>query len=429
VWQTFTVDMWKTHIQIAQSSGIDGFALNTAPSENPAGGTSGAIGTQLSNAFQAAVDLNSTFKLFIAFDYLGGNKPWNVDDVKSTIQLYANNSAYFQFNGRPYVSTFEGTQNVDDWTSIRASVPGGIFFVPAWTSLGPEGIKSQLGIIDGAYSWDMWPLGPFDKTSASDMAWKDALGGKHYMMGSHSYPLHVPYLNVFLGISPWFYANLPGYAKSWVWRGDDLWHTRWDQINELQPDMVQIVTWNDYGESHYVGPIVDSGIPQDETVNADARPYVEGMPHDDWRNLLPYYISRFKNNGIEPLVTNETVQYWYRLTSATAGSYDGVTGGNGPTYDPAAVMQDKVFFTALVNAPSTISLQIGDYTPSKFEIARAGINHFSQLFNGQTGNVTLSVERDGQRVLDNTGAAILPKPTNGITNFNAWVGGVSAQSF
>ncbi|GIC85958.1 uncharacterized protein Aud_002317 [Aspergillus udagawae] len=27
-------------------------------------------------------------------------------------------------------------------------------------------------------------------------------------------------------VSPWFYTNLPGYGKNWLWRGDHLWHDR-----------------------------------------------------------------------------------------------------------------------------------------------------------------------------------------------------------
>jgi glucan endo-1,3-alpha-glucosidase len=401
--------MWTSHIQTAQSAGIDGFVLNTAPSLESGGGLSGAIGTQLENAFQAAGQLGSAFKLFIAFDYLGAGKPWQQADVISALQLYANDPSYFRYDDRAYVSTFEGTGNIGDWAAIKSAVSGGIFFVPDWTSLGPDGIIAQLGLIDGAFSWDMWPSGPFDITDASDMAWKSALGGKHYMMG----------------ISPWFYTNLPGYSKSWVWRGDDMWHTRWDQIANVQPDMVQIVTWNDYGESHYIGPVVPSGIPQDVAGNADARPYVDGMPHDNWRDLLPYYIASFKGNNTVPAGASEKLQYWYRLTPASAGSTDGVTGGNGPTYPPAEVVQDNVFVTALVNEPATISVQIGNNAPTQFQATTAGINHFSQPFNGQTGNVTFSIERDGQVVLTGTGEAISAQPSSGIANFNAWVGGAS----
>jgi glucan endo-1,3-alpha-glucosidase len=329
----------------------------------------------------------------------------------SALMMYANHAAYFRYNDRAYVSTFEGTGNIGDWPGIKDAVPGGIFFVPDWTSLGPQAIQAQLGLIDGAFSWDMWPSGPSDMTADSDKAWKAALGSSHYMMG----------------ISPWFYTKLPAYQKEWTWRGDDMWHTRWDQIAEVKPDIVQIVTWNDYGESNYIGPIVDSGVPQDTAGRADARPYVDGMPHDSWRDLLPYYIARFKNNGAAPPVTTEKLQYWYRLTPSAAGSADGVTGGNGPTYDPNTVVQDKVFFTALVNAPSTISVQIGGNPATKFQATEAGVNHFSQDFNGQTGQVTFSIERNGETMLSGTGEAISSAPSDGVTNFNAWVGGVSVE--
>jgi glucan endo-1,3-alpha-glucosidase len=377
---------------------------------DPQGGLSGAIGTQLDNAFKASSQLGSTFKLFIAFDYLGGGKPWNAEDVKAALQKYANHAAYFRYNGGAYVSTFEGTNNINDWPGIRDAVPGGLFFVPDWTSLGPAGIRSHLDIIDGAFSWDMWPSGASDITNTNDKAWKAALGSKHFMMG----------------VSPWFYTKLPGYGKTWVWRGDDMWHTRWGQVSEVKPDMVQIVTWNDYGESHYIGPIVESGIPQNPAGNADARPYVEGMPHDHWRDLLPEYIAQFKSNNPSSKVGTEKLQYWYRLSPAKAGSADGVTGGNGPTVDPTTVVQDKVFFTALVNSPSTVYVQVGNGPRTQFTAANTGINHFSQPFNGQTGNVSFSIVRNGNTVLSGTGAAITNSPSNGITNFNAWVGGVSA---
>ena len=93
------------------------------------------------------------------------------------------------------------------WTTIRNSIAGGIYFVPDWTSQGP-GWNQDL--IDGAFSWNMWPDGPRDMTTASDKEWQASLtpAGKSYMMG----------------ISPWFYTDLPAYDKAWVWRGDRLWY-------------------------------------------------------------------------------------------------------------------------------------------------------------------------------------------------------------
>ena len=62
----------------------------------------------------------------------------------------------------------------------------------------------------------MWPDGPHDMTAAPDRQWQAALrpARKSYMMG----------------ISPWFYTDLPAYGKAWVWRGDGLWWDRWQQV-------------------------------------------------------------------------------------------------------------------------------------------------------------------------------------------------------
>jgi hypothetical protein len=60
-------------------------------------------------------------------------------------------------------------------------------------------------------------------------------------------------------ISPWFYTDLPGFDKNWLWRGDDLWFDRWEQAMSLStpPEWIEILTWNDYGESHHIGPLHD----------------------------------------------------------------------------------------------------------------------------------------------------------------------------
>lgn len=41
-------------------------------------------------------------------------------------------------------------------------------------------------------------------------------------------------------VSPWFYTNLPEYSKNWLWRGDDLWHIRWQQVLDIQPTFVEV---------------------------------------------------------------------------------------------------------------------------------------------------------------------------------------------
>ena len=87
-------------------------------------------------------------------------------------------------------------------------------------------------------------------------------------------------------------------------------------------------------------------------------------------------------------------------------------------------MQDRVFFTGLLKEPAVISFQIGDHPADTFQVKSSGIFHSSAPFNGRTGAVRLQIVRDGALVALGIGEPILTKPINGITNYNAWVGGV-----
>ena len=73
-------------------------------------------------------------------------------------------------------------------------------------------------------SWDAWAAGAVDKTDDSDLQWQSATAPKAYMMP----------------VSPWFYTKLPQYGKNWTWRGDDMWHNRWQQVLKVQPQFVEV---------------------------------------------------------------------------------------------------------------------------------------------------------------------------------------------
>ncbi|GMG54326.1 unnamed protein product [Aspergillus oryzae var. brunneus] len=207
-----TPDQWELDIIEAQKAHIDGFALNIAPQDH-----------HTDRALQAAYDAAEkigNFSLFISFDYLSGG-PWPADRVITIVNSYKNRKAQFHYEEKPLVSTFEGVGNAGDWPNIKAAT--GCLFIPCWTSMGPAGIRNVLNDIDGAFSWDAWPVGAEDKKVTNDLEWMKALSGKPYMMP----------------VAPWFYTNLPRWGKNWLWRGDDLWHYRWKQVIELQPPLVQ----------------------------------------------------------------------------------------------------------------------------------------------------------------------------------------------
>lgn len=136
-----TSDKWTADITAAQSAGIDGFALNI-------GSTDSYTDTQLPLAYAAAA--SAGFKLFISFDMAASS--WTSDQVVSYINSYKDESAQLKINDLPMVSTFEGPDWADNWSTVRSQT-GGIYLVPDWSSLGASGVGAKTSVIDGACEW------------------------------------------------------------------------------------------------------------------------------------------------------------------------------------------------------------------------------------------------------------------------------------
>lgn len=182
----------------------------------------------------------------------------------------------------------------------------------------------------------------------------------------------------------------------------------------------RIVSWNDFAESHYVGPIYT-----DTEIAAGSAIYDDGMPHESWRDFIPYYIATYKDSTFD--ISRDQMQYWYHTAPTAGGSTCGVVGNNADQsqteLSPNLVVEDGVFFSALLMSPAQVTVQIGTNPVTTYQGA-AGINHWSQPFNGQTGAPVFSVVRNGATVNSGTGTAITATTTlsNGCTNYNAWVG-------
>ncbi|CAJ2507098.1 Uu.00g082840.m01.CDS01 [Anthostomella pinea] len=400
--QAFSQADWETDIATAQAAGIDGFALNIA-----AGDTSNGVSVQ--KAFDAA-DAKG-FKLFFSFDYAAWGA-WDKNAIVSYINTYKGRASYYLQGSQPLASTFEGPDNATDWFDIRSST--GAFFMPDYSSKGPQWAVNS-GVVDGLFSWDAWPDGASDMTTATDQLYKNVLGGKPYMMP----------------VSPWFFANV--YNKAWVWRGEDLWYDRWQQVLQVQPELVEIITWNDYGESHYIGPLWDSEMGLFVSGNAPFN-YAAGHPHDGWRLFLPYLIQQYKTGSAT--ISQEGLSTWYRLNPNTACTAD-VTGndpaGHGQQYvDPALVLQDRVFYSALLGSSATVSVSIGGVvqqgTWENVPAGGAGIYHGSVPFNGGTGQVVVTISRNGVTISEVLGASITTSCESGIENWNAWVGSATGAA-
>ncbi|CAG8920185.1 unnamed protein product [Penicillium salamii] len=397
---------------------IDAFALNIANGED-------TTKSSLGNAFLAAQ--NTGFQLFFSFDY-AGNGPWDKAEVISLLNTYAGSSqTYWHHNGQPLCSTFEGPGNAADWADIKKAT--NCFFVPDWSSLGAKVAMAQAnGIADGLFNWAAWPYGPSDMDTYTDASYQQFLDGKAYMMP----------------VSPWFYTNMPGYDKNWMWRGDDLWYDRWQQVMYLAPEFVEIISWNDYGESHYIGPSYDSHNElADATYVAFGNEYgkspfnyAEAYDHSGWRAFLPFLIDNYKRNSTT--ITEEGVSAWYRLNAAGACASDGDTTANTVSqlqleYHVKDVAQDLIFFSALLGSTAQVIVTVGgvDLGASWTHIpsGNVGIYHGSVSFKGHSGDVHVTVTRGGATLVALGGESISSGCSNtlGIENWNAWVGSKMAE--
>ncbi|KAK0117589.1 hypothetical protein ONS95_011925 [Cadophora gregata] len=400
----FAIEDWAKDMQLAQQAGIDAFVLNMAAKEE-------TNTYSLSIAFSAARRVS--FKLFFSFDY-AGNGPWAKNDVIDLIKKYGDFDEYYHYNGKPMVSTFEGPENAPDWADIKAQT-GGLFFIPDWSSKGAKGAM-QLPNKDGLFSWAAWPYGPNDINTYIDASYREFLNGLPYMMP----------------VSPWFYTNMPGFNKNWMWRGDDLWYDRWEEVMYVQPEFVQIISWNDFGESHYIGPL-DSReyVAFGKEFGNSPFNYVENMPHDGWRKFLPYVISMYKNG--KGTISKEGLTAWYRLTNGLACDYGGTSGNTASQlqaeYHPSKVAQEKVFYSALLGSDASVSVTIGGTSVggawTNKPYGGVGVYHGSVDTKGLTGKVVVTVSRGG---------AIMTMNGNSITgscnieNWNAWVGSADGPS-
>ncbi|KZM23835.1 hypothetical protein ST47_g4999 [Ascochyta rabiei] len=190
--------------------------------------------------------------------------------------------AFKAAQARGFNSTFEGPDHVHEWNDIKRQF--NCFFVPDWSSKGAAiAVGLSDGVADGLFNWAAWP----------DCGSKDT-----YVDASY---------------------------KNWLWRGEALWYERWVQALHVQPEWIQISSWNDYGESHYIAHIRGDAslIALDAKYGQAPFNYVRGIEHGAWRAFLPYLIEFYRSGTAS--VSQEGLTVWYRLQPRPAGCNDGGT--------------------------------------------------------------------------------------------------------
>ncbi|KAI0322382.1 glycoside hydrolase family 71 protein [Amylostereum chailletii] len=348
---------------------------------------------------------SANFSLFFSFDFA---HTWDAPSMVSLVAAHADSPSTFRWNGDVLVSTFNGQTNDDAfWANLKSTLSAQgitISLAPAFTSFRDPSqantLLSTFPSIDGFTNWWSWPADNGDLlTTDTDKAYQAAIA-------SRSGPF-------IMAVSPWQFKNLDSAGgntdQDWVELSDTLWKYRWEQaINDVNADIVEIVTWNDYAESHYISAVNPNVFMAD-----DAHAYIDGIDHTAWQIVAKYYVAWYLTGGA-PAVKKDQIVYWYRLHPKDAVCTTPTKPRNSEF--PA----DAVFGFALLTDAATVALDMGT---NHFEWdAPAGVSIGQVKFSSEDGQAPrVQAVRGGSTILDGTGSTAVTQSC-ATYNFNPFVG-------
>ncbi|KAK8167869.1 glycoside hydrolase [Phyllosticta citrichinensis] len=336
---SYTQDTWKTDMQAAKDSGIDGFALVAVPPNCQSQDLNWQL-DRIEDAF--AVAAQQQFLIAPAFDMSYNThsancptgKAWNVTFMAQLISNAYSKSAGLRWNDKTLVLTHEGDSYGDGYfgqlKALLANSPAVI--VPSFSSVenavatnksssdqqAADAI-SQFTNIDGYFNGklDSGYALPHD-TRADNVSYVDAAFQRALKKAGRPGPF-------VMGVAPWQFQDLTSDTAA-VEYGDYAWFNRWNDVFNMQPDLVNILTWNDYASSNYIRDVPQENSSRPGSVDlGEQGNYVYGMNHTAWRTVASYYIDAYKYQSMPWIVHNNLV-YWYRTHKKNSTC----SGGMGP---------------------------------------------------------------------------------------------------
>ncbi|KAJ4344253.1 hypothetical protein N0V95_006196 [Ascochyta clinopodiicola] len=222
------------------------------------------------------------FGLFFSFDHNGELQ--TPDQYENYLKDHVTRKSYFKYNGRPLVSTFGGDKVKDaDWQRLKDVVnpagAGNILIVPGFfQNVSPNNAFTDRNNIDGVFNWNSW-LNTYEGKKIVSVVDDRAYQNK----------AHAASKVFMMGISPLQYKNIDT-DNNWYRRGEDNLEYRLGQALELQPDMLQFQSWNDAGESHYMG----NTWPESMTLATEIQANVKDRPHTAYWPIMKAFIQAWK---------------------------------------------------------------------------------------------------------------------------------------
>ncbi|KAG6376987.1 glycoside hydrolase family 71 protein [Boletus reticuloceps] len=413
----YTLQNWSSDIHLAYQNGIDGFALNV--------GRDSWQPQQVANAFQAAQQSGTGFKLFLSFDMtsLPCDSASDAATLRNYITTYASHPNHLIYNGRVFASTFSGESCHFGQGSVQSgwstqflqqlSGENAVYFVPSFF-VDTSAFQGFDGVINGMFNWNSgWPT-QLTASSVPNFASSALSSLAVYIGATVSDEQYINALNpmgasYMAAVSPWFFTHYSPqtYNKNWIYLSDEhLYAKRWESLIRIrdQVDIVQIASWNDFGESHYIGPI--------EGAQPNSQAWVNGFNHTGWLSMTSYYATAFKT-GTYPAVSKDQIIMWSRPHPASATAPDPV----GPPTNHQ-ITADKIWAVVFAASPATVTLSTSSSESQTFDVG-AGATKLSLPIN-PGGYMKAVLQRNGQTVIDLCPSfSFNPSPPS--YNFNAFV--------
>ncbi|CAI6089667.1 unnamed protein product [Clonostachys chloroleuca] len=391
----------------AKAAGIDAFALNI--------GVDGYTDAQLDLAYKSAAD--NDMKVFISFDF-NWFKTGEAATVGQKIAKYANQAAQLKVDNRVFASSFAGDGL--DVAAMKSAAGVDVFFVP---NFHPEQTANPDSI-DGGFNWMAWPNDGNNKAPKPGSSISVEDGDNKYLSWLGTKPYMAP-------ISPWFFTHFGpevSFSKNWVFPGGALIFDRWNQILDKGFPLVEMITWNDYGESHHFGPLSS---PHYDDGNSK---WTNDLPHNGWLELSKPFIAAYKakEKTVDKYITGDQIVYWYRrtlkgldcdATDTTAGRPANNDSGNYFMGRPNGweSMDDVVYVATLLKEAGTLTVNSGGQSVEKEVPAGANLIQVPAA----VGSQTFSLSRNGKVVLEDKSLMEISNICPcGLYNFNPYVGTV-----
>ncbi|GAA5974508.1 hypothetical protein JCM11641_002063 [Rhodosporidiobolus odoratus] len=410
----YTVEDHAADMVLAAQVGIDAFAINTGhdPYEQK----------KVSNFFKALEQTG--FKAFFSFDLLHYNKRNSSEWIKwDYLNTWGRHENYYQIDGKAVVSTFGGNQDGQylngessfeaanaAWNQIfndmkKMEKPLECYFAPFW--LKPLW-KSTAEDLQLAAVGNWFPHGGIgvdgNVTAKADKKWKAAAEdrGIDYWapVGAH-FSVHQ-------------ISN-----RNYVYKGGDFLlpyhYEALINLGDAAPDYIEFITWSDWGESTYMGPLRAHATPPHETV--DTSVYVDGHDHTPYALLSAYYTHWYKT-GSPPEITSEALFFWHRGHPLSARPSNDPL----PQPDGASILTDTIYSVVMLPKNSKVTkmyVTSGGKTSGPHALS-SGVNKVMVDFN--VGDVYISVQdKSGKEILGSKGQTIVNNPKYYDYNYYAFM--------